>query len=241
MEKRKIEKVFGINNKQDYDRRRETESPSESGGGNGSEPAGDRPAGAERPRVEEADDLENKELESRIKVTDEETETPSKNGPIMKQKIVIDGDKEVIKVDEPNEKGEYTGSYYEFDGKKFGDLKEVADYIDSKKEEGPLPLLPKEENPDPTFDPIAAAAAEFKKEHPLTEEEIMKADVDDLSKDMALDYLNGEVTDDLHRDIYESIFAKTRGQKTEPKTEAPKTEPSADPMEEIKNAAEVFS
>ena len=201
---------------------------------------GNEPAEAERPRVEEADDLENKELESRIEVTDEETEIPSKNGPIMKQKIVIDGDKEVIKVDEPNEKGEYTGSYYEYDGKKFGDLKEVADYIDSKKEEGPLPLLPKEEKPDPTFDPIAAAAQEFKKEHPLTEDEIKKADVDDLSKDMALDYLNGEVTDDLHRAIYESIFAKTRGQKTEPKVEAPKTEPSADPMEGIKNAAEGF-
>lgn len=42
-----IEKVFGINNKQDYDRRRETESPSESGGGNGAEPAGDRAAGSE--------------------------------------------------------------------------------------------------------------------------------------------------------------------------------------------------
>lgn len=201
---------------------------------------GNEPAEAERPRVEEADDLENKELESRIEVTDEETEIPSKNGPIMKQKIVIDGDKEVIKVDEPNEKGEYTGSYYEYDGKKFGDLKEVADYIDSKKEEGPLPLLPKEEKPDPTFDPIAAAAQEFKKEHPLTEEEIMKADVDDLSKDIALDYLNGEVTDDLHRAIYESIFAKTRGQKTEPKVETSKTEPSADPMEGIKNAAEGF-
>ena len=198
------------------------------------------PAEAERPRVEEADDLENKELESRIEVTDEETETPSKNGPVMKQKILIDGDKEVIKVDEPDDKGEYTGSYYEYDGKKFGDLKEVADYIDSKKEEGPLPLLPKEENPDPTFDPIAAAAAEFKKEHPLTEDEIMKADVDDLSKDMALDYLNGEVTDDLHRAIYESIFAKTRGQKTEPKVETPKAESSADPMEGIKNAAEAF-
>lgn len=201
---------------------------------------GNEPAEAERPRVEEADDLENKELESRIEVTDEETETPSKNGPIMKQKILIDGDKEVIKVDEPNEKGEYTGSYYEYDGKKFGDLNEVTEYIDSKKEEGPLPLLPKEENPDPTFDPIAAAAAEFKKEHPLTEEEIMKADVDDLSKDMALDYLNGEVIDDLHRAIYESIFAKTRGQKAEPKVETPKTEPSADPMEGIKNAAEGF-
>lgn len=42
-----IEKVFGINNKQENDRRRETESPSESGGGNGAEPAGDRAAGSE--------------------------------------------------------------------------------------------------------------------------------------------------------------------------------------------------
>lgn len=201
---------------------------------------GNEPAEAERPRVEEADDLENKELESRIKVTDEETETSSKNGPIMKQKILIDGDKEVMKVDEPNKKGEYTGSYYEYDGKKFGDLNEVTEYIDSKNEEGPLPLLPKEEKPDPQFNPIEAAAAEFKKEHPLTEEEIMKADVDNVAKDMALDYLNGEVTDDLHRAIYESIFAKTRGQKAEPKVETPKAEPSADPMEGIKNAAEGF-
>ena len=213
------------------------EPQQEASGGNEPAEAGTEP---ERPRVEEADDLENKELESRIKVTDEETETPSENGPIMKQKILIDGDKEVVKVDEPNKKGEYTGSYYEYDGKKFGDLKEVADYIDSKKEEGPLPLLPKEEKPDPTFDPIAAAAQEFKKEHPLTEDEIMKTDVDDLSKDMALDYLNGEVTDDLHRAIYESIYAKRKGLKAEPKVEIPKAEPSADPMEGIKNAAEGF-
>lgn len=106
--------------------------------------------------------------------------------------------------------------------------------------EGGLPLLPKEEKPDATFDPIAAAAQEFKKEHPLTEEEIMKADVDDVSKDMALDYLNGEVTDDLHRAIYESIYAKRKGLKAEPKVETPKAEPSADPMEGIKNAAEGF-
>lgn len=107
-------------------------------------------------------------------------------------------------------------------------------------EVGTLPLLPKEENPDPQFNPIEAAAAEFKKEHPLTEDEIMKADVDDLSKDMALDYLNGEVTDDLHRAIYESIYAKRKGLKAEPKVETPKAEPSADPMEGIKNAAEGF-
>lgn len=213
------------------------EPQQEASGGNEPAEAGTEP---ERPRVEEPDDLVNKELESRIKVTDEETETPSKNGPIMKQKILIDGDKEVVKVDEPNDKGEYTGSYYEYDGKKFGDLNEVVEYVDGKVKEKSLPLLPKEEKPDPTFNPIEAAAAEFKKEHPLTEDEIMKADVDDLSKDMALDYLNGEVTDDLHRAIYESIFAKTRGQKTEPKVETPKTEPSADPMEGIKNAAEGF-
>ena len=205
------------------------EPQQEASGGN--EPA---EAGAE------PDDLVNKELESRIRVTDEETETPSKNGPIMKQKIVIDGDKEVMKVDEPNEKGEYTGSYYEYDGKKFGDLNEVAEYIDSKQADGPLPLLPKEEKPDPQFNPIEDAAAEFKKEHPLTEEEIMKSDVDDLSKDMALDYLNGEVTDDLHRAIYESIYAKRNGLNAEPKVGTSKTEPSADPMEEIKNAAEGF-
>lgn len=213
------------------------EPQQEASGGNEPAEAGTEP---ERPRVEESDDLVNKELESRIEVTDEETETPSKYGPIMKQKIVIDGDKEVMKVDEPNKKGEYTGSYYEYDGKKFGDLNEVTEYIDSKNEEGPLPLLPKEENPDPQFNPIEAAAAEFKKEHPLTEDEIMKADVDDLSKDMALDYLNGEVTDDLHRAIYESIYAKRKGLKVEPKVETPKAEPSADPMEAFKNAAEGF-
>lgn len=279
------------------------EHQQEASGGNEPAEAGTEP---ERPRVEEPDDLVNKELESRIEVTDEETETPSKNGPIMKQKILIDGDKEVIKVDEPNDKGEYTGSYYEYDGKKFGDLNEVVEHIDEanadkltdvesdwqnkiddyiaehyphhngvrsrmpeeqaaydaeteamkndsvlaqmrkdaenayKEAEGGLPLLPKEEKPVPQFNPIEAAAAEFKKEHPLTEEEIMKADVDDLSKDMALDYLNGEVTDDLHRAIYESIYAKRKGLKAEPKVEAPKTEPSADPMEGIKNAAEGF-
>lgn len=201
---------------------------------------GNKPAEAgteqERPRVEEPDDLVNKELESRIKATDEETETPSENGPITRQKILIDGDKEVIKVDEPNDKGEYTGSYYEYDGKKFGDLNEVVEYVDGKVKEKPLPLLPKEEKPDPKFNPIEAAAAEFKKEHPLTEDEIMNSDLDDLSKDIALDYLNGEVTDDLHRAIYESIYAKRKGLKVE----TPKAEPSADPMKSFKNAAEGF-
>jgi hypothetical protein len=185
---------------------------------------GNEPAEAERPRVEEPDDLVNKELESRIEVTDEETETPSKNGPIMKQKILIDGDKEVMKVDEPNKKGEYTGSYYEYDGKKFGDLNEVTEYIDSKKEEGPLPLLPNEEKPDPKFNPIEAAAAEFKKEHPLTEDEIMGIkDLDDEAKYTAIDYLNGEDDSEIARICYEQAYNKAKGKK-QPKVEEPKTE-----------------
>lgn len=317
----------------------------------------------------------------RITETDEEFDVEGKYGTIYKKKYLIDGDKEVMKVDEPNKDGDYTGSYYEFDGKKYGDLtgvleridgnakaeempegpiydrkkalieeierggikkkddafqllykaedllddyygiphdewrqepsrsntingilsmarnmldrienepvepaserqlaflesltkddpttreqlegvelnkrqaswligrikglddnlmrlhpddiaeaeKEIHDGIEYMKkmngetsDEGGLPLLPKEEKPEPQFNPIEAAAAEFKKEHPLTEDEIMNADVDDLSKDMALDYLNGEVTDDLHRAIYESIYAKRKGLKVEPKVE----------------------
>lgn len=310
----------------------------------------------------------------RITETDEEFEVEGKYGTIYKKKYLIDGDKEVMKVDEPNKDGDYTGSYYEYNGKKYGDLRGVLEHLDDKPEtgseempegpiydqkkalieeingggikkkddafqllykaedlvddyygvphnewkaepsrsntiagilsmarnmldkienkpvepaserqlsflksltkddpttrellegvelnkrqaswligrikglddnlmrlhpddiaeaekeihdgieymkkmngetsdEGGLPLLPNEEKPDPKFNPIEAAAAEFKKEHPLTEEEIMKADVDDVVKDMALDYLNGDVTDDLHRAIYESIFVKTR-------------------------------
>lgn len=197
---------------------------------------GNEPAGA----GSEPDDLVNKELEKRITETDEEFESEGENGSIYKKKYLIDGDKEVMKVDEPNKDGDYTGSYFEYDGKKYGDLNEIVEHIDGKNDEGGLPLLPNEEKPDPKFDPIEAAAQEFKKEHPLTEEEIMKADVDDVVKDMALDYLNGDVIDDLHRAIYESIFAKTREQKAEPKVEIPKTEPSSDPMEGIKNAAEGF-
>lgn len=348
-------------------------------------------SGVEEPKQEASEGNEPAEAgEGRVKSdldriteTDDEFEVEGKYGTIYKKKYLIDGDKEVMKVDEPNKNGDYTGSYYEYNGKKYGDLRGVFEHLDDKpdtgseempegpiydrkkalideinesdikkkddafqllykaedllddylgiphdewkpepsrsntiagilsmarnaldriknepvepatekqlsylerltsddpttrkllegvklnkkqatwlignikglndnlmrlhpddiaetekfihdgieymkklngetSDEGGLPLLPKKENPDPTFNPIEAAAAEFKKEHPLTEEEIMKADVDDLSKDMALDYLNGEVTDDLHRAIYESIYAKRKGLKAESKVE----------------------
>lgn len=113
----------------------------------------------------------------------------------------------------------------------------------------PLSILPKKE--ENTLNPIVKAAENYKKDHPLTEGEIRSSDVDDIAKDMAVDYLNGEVTDDLHRAVYESIYEKVKDakmknatkqadNKTET-TETPKVEASASPIEGIKNAAEKFA
>ena len=115
--------------------------------------------------------------------------------------------------------------------------------------EEPLAILPKKE--ENTLNPIVKAAENYKKDHPLTEGEIRSSDVDDIAKDMAVDYLNGEVTDDLHRAVYESIYEKVKDakmknttkqadDKTEA-TEAPKVEASASPIEGMKNAAEKFA
>ena len=119
---------------------------------------------------------------------------------------------------------------------------------DTKIEET-LDILPKKE--EKAFDPIGKAAENYKKDHPLTEGEIRGSDVDDIAKDMAVDYLNGEVTDDLHRAVYESIYEKVKDAKmknatkqADNKTEAtevPKVEASANPIEGMKNAAEKFA
>lgn len=120
---------------------------------------------------------------------------------------------------------------------------------DKPLSEEPLSILPKKE--ENTINPIVKAAENYKKDHPLTEEEIRSSDVDDIAKDMAVDYLNGEVTDDLHRAVYESIYEKVKDakmknatkqadNKTET-TETPKVEASASPIEGMKNAAEKFA
>ena len=119
---------------------------------------------------------------------------------------------------------------------------------DTKIEET-LDILPKKE--EKAFDPIGKAAENYKKDHPLTEGEIRSSDVDDIAKDMAVDYLNGEVTDDLHRAVYESIYEKVKDAKMKNATkqtankteitETPKVEASASPIEGIKNAAEKFA
>lgn len=78
---------------------------------------------------------ETNPLAERVTETDEEFESDGKYGTIYNKVYLIDGDKRVTKVDEPDAKGNYTGSYYMYDGKRFGDLFEVADYIDGKAEE----------------------------------------------------------------------------------------------------------
>lgn len=126
-------------------------------------------------------------------------------------------------------------------------LTEPGEPTEPKGEE--VAILPKKE--ENTLNPIVKAAENYKKDHPLTEGEIRSSDVDDIAKDMAVDYLNGEVTDDLHRAVYESIYEKVKDakmknttkqadDKTEA-TEAPKVEASASPIEGMKNAAEKFA
>lgn len=133
----------------------------------------------------------------------------------------------------------------------FTTAEEVADKVlaDWAKGENPLAILPKKE--EKAFDPIGKAAENYKKDHPLTEGEIRSSDVDDIAKDMAVDYLNGEVTDDLHRAVYESIYEKVKDAKMKNATkqadnkteitETPKVEASASPIEGMKNAAEKFA
>ena len=82
---------------------------------------------------------ETNPLSERVTETDEEFESDGKYGTIYNKVYLIDGDKRVTKVDEPDAKGDYTGSYYMYDGKRFGDLFDVADYIDGKAEQTKFP------------------------------------------------------------------------------------------------------
>ena len=100
--------------------------------------------------------------------------------------------------------------------------------------EKPLAILPKKE--ENTLNPIVKAAENYKKDHPLTEGEIRSSDVDGIAKDMAVDYLNGEVTDDLHRAVYESIYGKVKDAKMKNAAEkfAKEKEAAAEAMGEVK-------
>ena len=87
--------------------------------------------------VEIDESAEEAALSSRVEVLDDDREESNGEYPTYKRSIIIDGKHTAIQVDEPNEKGEYTGSYFEYDGKRFAGIPEVVGYIDTT----PAPTL----------------------------------------------------------------------------------------------------
>lgn len=75
---------------------------------------------------------EEQALAARIEVTDNDWEEGDESTPTYKRDIIIDGIHKVTQVDAPDADGYYNGSYFEFDGRRFGDLKEITDHIDGK-------------------------------------------------------------------------------------------------------------
>ncbi|MYM13623.1 hypothetical protein E5330_13375, partial [Muribaculum intestinale] len=72
-------------------------------------------------------------LNSRIEVKDDDWTEGGGYTPTLKRTVVIDGTHNVTQVDAPNDKGDYTGSIFEYDGKTFGDLREVISHIDNSQ------------------------------------------------------------------------------------------------------------
>lgn len=118
----------------------------------------------EEPNTDTIAEDEEEALRNRITETDEEWTEPSTNGDIYKQKLLIDG-KEVIKVDAPDESKNYPGTYYEVDGKQFGDLQEVVRHLDGAEQ--PLSAKIKTASADVNTEPTEAQkeAGNYKKGH----------------------------------------------------------------------------
>ena len=118
----------------------------------------------EEPNADTIAEAEEEALRNRITETDEEWTEPSANGDIYKQKLLIDG-KEVIKVDAPDESKNYPGTYYEVDGKQFGDLQEVVRHLDGAEQ--PLSAKIKTASADVNTEPTEAQkeAGNYKKGH----------------------------------------------------------------------------
>lgn len=111
-------------------------------------------------------------------------------------------------------------------------------------------FMPKEQKPT---NPIEKAAEDYKKEHPLADEEVTSTTVfDDLPEDQkqycidaALDYLHGEDTSAIAEAYYRNIYEK-RGKnipQTDKKdtTSAEKDTTRTTPMEALKKAASEYS
>lgn len=71
------------------------------------------------------------ELASRVEVRDDDWQEGDNDKPTYKRSIIIDGKHTATQVDQPDKYGHYTGSYFEFDNKRFGNIAEIVDYIDN--------------------------------------------------------------------------------------------------------------
>lgn len=97
----------------------------------GGDGAADRPEGTGNGSTEEEIERREAELASRVEVSDDDWQEGDNEKPTYKRSIIIDGKHTATQVDQPDKDGHYTGSYFEFDNKRFGDIAEIVDYIDS--------------------------------------------------------------------------------------------------------------
>ena len=126
--------------------------------------ASEEPAKGNNPDVDALAKEAEEKLSERITDTDDEWTEPSEYGEIYKHRMFVDG-KEVIKVDAPDKSKNYPGTYYEIDGKQFGDLYEVANYIDGNEQplSAKIEAASAEVNTDPTE--AQKEAGNYKKGH----------------------------------------------------------------------------
>ena len=126
--------------------------------------ASEEPAKGNNPDADALAKEAEEKLSERITDTEDEWTEPSEYGEIYKHRMFVDG-KEVIKVDAPDKSKNYPGTYYEIDGKQFGDLYEVANYIDGNEQplSAKIEAASAEVNTDPTE--AQKEAGNYKKGH----------------------------------------------------------------------------
>lgn len=99
----------------------------------------------------EEDELKNeKKISGRIQETENEWEEEGEYGTKYFRTILVDGTRNVTQVDEPDEKGNYTGSYFLYDNNRFPGIPEIIDYIDSPSSDTKIEKARSEVDQNPT-------------------------------------------------------------------------------------------
>ena len=106
------------------------------GGDQAGEQAADaiqRSAEPQQPSAGTESDLtpEEQAIATRVEVSEDDWTEGDENRPTYKRTIIIDGKHNAVQVDEPDADGHYTGSYFEYEGKRFGDIAEIVNHIDA--------------------------------------------------------------------------------------------------------------